>query len=133
MTVLFLAIGIALVTVALAALLREDWVHLLRPRIRVEGEVVGHRSMIEDEYSYAAVMAFTAADGRRHEVVDSHYRPVRKPEAGARVALSYPEGRPDKARVGRPLWRAYAYAVLLCMRAILVARATGWLGEGVPL
>jgi hypothetical protein len=58
---------------------------------------------------------------------------VRKPEAGARVALAYPEGRPDKARVGRPLWRAYAYAVLLCMLAILVARATGWLGEGVPL
>lgn len=133
MTDWLLWIGIAMTLVALAALAREDLSHLSRRRIRVEGEVVGHRSMIEDEYSYAAVMAFTAADGRRHEVVDSHYWPVRKPEVGTRVALAYPEGRPDKARVGRPAWRVYAYAVLLCMLAILVARAAGWLGEGVPL
>jgi hypothetical protein len=133
MTDWLLWIGIAMMLVALAALARDDLPHWSRRRIRVEGEVVGHRSMRDDEYSYAAVMAFTASDGRRHEVVDSHYRPTRRPEAGAKVALVYPEGLPDKARVGRPLWRFYAYAMLACMLAILVARAAGWLGEGVPL
>jgi hypothetical protein len=90
MTDWLLWIGIAMTVIGLAALAREDLLHLSRRRIRVEGEAVG------------------------------------------RVALSYPEGRPDQARVGRPAWRAYAYAVLAVMLAILVARAAGWLGEGLP-
>lgn len=125
-------VAIAFVALVLALMLRSD---LPRWRSRSQtalGEVISHRSSYNDNArSFAPIYRF-AAEGAMHEVIDQVYgaRPV--PPVGTLVQLSYPEGRPDLARVSRPVLWLFVYAVLLVGLAILIARAAGWLGPGGP-
>ncbi|MFM5954250.1 MAG: DUF3592 domain-containing protein [Novosphingobium sp.] len=127
-----LFVAIAFVGLVLALMLRSD---LPRWRSRSQttlGEVIGHRSSYHDNArSFAAIYRF-AAEGAEHEVIDQVYSARPQPPVGTLVQLSYPEGRPDLARVSRPVLWLFVYAVLLFGLAILIARTAGWLGSGGP-
>lgn len=119
--------GIALCLFALWAIARRDRVRWGAVMRAVDAHVTGHRTRRDDDgIHYAAIYAFQA-EGARHEVIDEVYsaRPV--PPIGQPRQLTYPAGRPDLARVPRPvLWLAI-YGLLLAMVAVLSARLLGWL------
>ena len=124
----FLIAGQALCLFSLWALARADVVRLINPACRVEAVVIGYRSAWEDgSNSYAPVYRFTS-DGAEHEVADAVYRPARSPPPGTSVVLSYPQGRPDLARVPRPLMWLAVYGVLVVLEGVLLAKMLGWLG-----
>lgn len=122
----FLWAGIALCLFSLWAIARHDWLRLIRPMRRVEGEVIRHATARDDgRLTYAAVYAFTIEDGR-HEATDAVWSLRPEPPLGTRRILAFPEGRPDLARPPRPwLWIAI-YAVLAYLLAVLAARVLGW-------
>lgn len=123
----FLYAGMALCLFALWAIARHDWVRLTTISRQTAGEVVGHRiSRDSDGTSYAATYRFSA-EGESHEVTDQVLHRAPLPPLGTRVALSYPVGRPDLARVPRPLLWGGIYLLLIALLAILVAKLLGWL------
>jgi len=124
----FLYGGIALCLFALWVTARRDWVRLIAPSRHVTGVVVRHVSHRDAHgLTYAAVYRFTV-EGAEHEVTDQVYGSSRKPEPGARVALSYPAGRPDLARPPRLLLWLGVYALLIGLTGMLVAKLMGKLG-----
>jgi hypothetical protein len=125
--ILWTALGFVALCLLLVA--RSDWPRLQRIGRSVSAEVIGHRTQIHDNArSYAPVYRFEA-EGASHEVVDQVYSAREYPPVGTRVTLSYPVGRPDLARVPRPLLWLGVYAVLLLMIGILIARLMHWLPQ----
>lgn len=119
-------LGITLLVFALMALLRNDRLRLLRPSLRVQGEVIGHRTGMSDgDTDYAAVYRFTA-DGVAHEVADGYYTPTKRPDVGTTRILHYPEGHPDLARPPRRAFWIMVYVLLAGMAAVLFAKVQGW-------
>ncbi len=120
-------LGIALLVVALTAMLWNDRLRLLRPAVRVQGEVIGHRTGMSDgDTDYAAVYRFTA-DGTLHEVADGIYTAMRRPDVGTIRVLHYPEGRPDLARPPRLAFWIMVYVLLAGMAGLLFAKLQGWI------
>lgn len=123
----FLYASMALCLFALWAIARRDWVRLTTISRQVDAVVCGHRiTRDSDGTSYAAILRFSA-EGKEHEVVDQVLSPRPTPDEGTRVSLTYPVGRPDLARVPRPLLWGMVYALLTGMCLLLLAVATGWL------
>ena len=108
-------------------MLWNDRLRLMRPSVRVQGEVIGHRTGMSDgDTDYAAIYRFTA-DGTVHEVADGIYTAMRRPDVGTMRALHYPEGRPDLARPPRLAFWFLIYALLGGMAALLFAKLQGWI------
>lgn len=127
MKLFFLMAGQALCLFSMSVLARRDWVRLTRPSVRVEAAVTGYRSTWnEGARSYAPVYRFTS-EGAEHEVVEAVYSGVQKPPVGTVVALDHPAGRPELARVSRPLLWGSVYAALVFLQAVLMAKMMGWL------
>ena len=127
MVLYFLLAGQALCLFSIWVLARADFVRLMRPACRVEAVVTGYRSYWDDGgKSYAPVYRFTS-EGAEHEVADAVFGSSRKPPLGTTVELVYPEGRPDLARVPRPLMWLAVYGVLVGLEAVLLAKMMGWL------
>jgi hypothetical protein len=119
--------GISMCLFALWAIARRDWVRLTTISRNVSGEVTGHRiSRDSDGTSYAAILTFSA-EGKTHEVTDQVLNANPTPPVGTKVNLTYPHGRPDLARIPRPLLWAMVYALLIGMILLLGASAAGWL------
>jgi len=130
MEAFFSWLAVALLCVALAAMLRHDWVRIVRPAVRVQGEVIGHRSGVSDgDTDYAAIYRFTV-EGVVHEVADGIYTAVRRPDVGTRRTLHFPQGRPDLARPPRLAFWIMVYGLLAGMAALLFAKLMGWLAPG---
>lgn len=123
----FLYAGMALCLFALWAIARHDWVRLTTMSRQADGEVIGHRiSRDSDGTSYAATYRFSA-EGKVHEVVDPVLSPRPIPDEGTKVSLTYPVGRPELARVSRPLLWGGIYLLLIGLFAVLFAKLLGWL------
>jgi hypothetical protein len=130
MEAVFNWLAIALLGIVLAAMLWTDRLRLLRPSVRVQGEVIGHRSGVSDgDTDYAAIYRFTEG-GVQHEVADGLYTAIRRPDVGTRLTLHYPQGRPDLARPPRLAFWIMVYGLILGMAALLVAKMLGWLAPG---
>lgn len=130
MEALFSWLGIALLCVALAAMLWNDRLRLLRPAVQVQAEVIGHRTGVSDgDTDYAAIYRFTA-DGVVHEVADGIYTAVRRPDVGSIRTLHFPQGRPDLARPPRLSFWIMIYGLLAGMAALLFAKLMGWIAPG---
>jgi hypothetical protein len=128
MEAFFTWLGIGLLTFAFVAMLWNDRLRILRPSVRVEGKVIGHRiGMSDGDTDYAAIYRF-AADGAQHEVVDGIYTAIRRPAVGTVRVLHYPQGRPDLARPPRLAYWIMVYALLAGMAAVLLAKVLGWIG-----
>jgi len=127
MVLYILLAGQALCLFSLWVLARADFVRLTRPACRVVGVVTGyHTSWDDGSKSYAPVYRFTS-EGSEHEVTEAVHRPAAKPPLGTAVALRHPQGRPDLARVPRPLLWLAVYGVLVGLEAVLLAKMLGWL------
>jgi hypothetical protein len=114
-----------------AFLAREDWFHLSRPAQRVLARVVGHRRHLDEgSPSFAALLEFSAEDGRLVRVEDKLYSALPKPAIGSTVTLHHPEGMPQRARIRRPVLRALIYLFLLYLNLVLIGRLMGWLSAG---
>jgi hypothetical protein len=112
-------------------LAREDWFHLSRPARAVLARVVGHKQHMDDgSPSYAALLEFTAPDGRNVQVEDKLLRADPTPPIGSIVTLHYPDGLPQKARLRRPILRTVIYLFLIYLSAVLIGRLTGSLSAG---
>jgi hypothetical protein len=130
MEALFSWLGIALLGTAFAAMLWNDRLRLLRPSVRVQGEVIGHRSGVSDgDTDYAAIYRFTEG-GVAHEVVDGIYTAMKRPDVGTTRTLHYPQGRPDLARPPRLAFWIMIYGLLAGMAALLLAKILGWIAAG---
>ena len=117
---IILWLAIASVNIVLAVLVAEDWQHLLRPKRHVVATVIGFRSELDDgTRSFTPRLSFTDETGKAVEVVDKVYSTVRTPPEGRHVALVYPAGRPDMARVPRPWLRVLIYGVAGYMLVVL--------------
>lgn len=120
-------VAIAFVALCLWLVARNDLVRLNGIARQVRGEVIGHHSSIHDNArSYSPIYRFSA-EGQTHEVTDQVYSGAPKPPVGTIVELTYPHGRPDLARVPRPLLWLWVYGALLLMLGILVGKQMGWL------
>ncbi len=112
-------IGVALVLFALWVTARRDWVRLTRASVRVPAKVVGHSTSWDDgQRAYAARLVFDL-DGQSIEVVDQVFSSRPNPPIGAELWLNYPIGRPDLARIPRPVTWLLVYAALLTMLVLL--------------
>jgi hypothetical protein len=106
-------------------MLWNDRLRLLRPSVRVEGEVIGHRTGMSDgDTDYAAIYRFTAG-GAQHEVADGIYTALKRPAVGTVRTLHYPQGRPDLARPPRLAYWILVYALLAGMAAALFCEGSG--------
>ena len=127
MMLYFLLAGQALCLLSLWVLVRADVVRFTRPACRVEAVVTGYRSHWDDGgKSYAPVYRFTS-EGAVHEVADAIHHPAARPPLGTAVTLNHPQGRPDLARVPRPLMWLVVYGALVLLEAVLLAKMMGWL------
>lgn len=115
-------VALAFVGLVLILVVRSDLPRWRGSMRTVQGEVVGHRSSFDDNTrSYAAVFRFSA-EGATHDVVDQVYVGTVHPPVGEKVSLSYPAGRPDLARVPRPLTWLAVYAFLIFAIWMLVTQ-----------
>jgi len=123
-------LAIALLGIVLAAMLWNDRLRLLRPSLRVQGEVIGHRSGVSDgDTDYAAIYRFTEG-GVQHDVIDGLYTAIKRPDVGPIRALHDPQGRPDLGRPPRLAFWIMVYGLIFGMAALLVAKMLGWLAPG---
>jgi hypothetical protein len=123
--------SLALVVIVLWILLRDDWLFITRPLVRVAGEVVRHDKTFSDgDDAWRAVFAFTDEHGTQREAFDIILFQNPRPAIGTRITLTYPRGAADKARVQRLVLRGLLYAVMLFMAAALVGRLMDWLPAG---
>lgn len=121
MELAILGSGALLAAFALVAIGQHDWHRLARRSVRVKATVVGHQSRWDEgEKCYAARLAFEA-DGKAIEVVDGTLAPAPEPAVGTEVMLRYPAGRPDLARLPRPVTWIAVYAALVATLAMLGA------------
>ena len=122
-----LYVAMAFVALCLWLVGRGDLVRLNGLSRQVPAEVVGHRCQYHNNIrSYAPIYRFSA-EGGTHEVIDQVYSGAQKPPVGTRLQLTYPQGRPDLARVPRPWLWAGVYLVLIWMLGLIVAKKLGWL------
>ena len=129
MVLYFLLAGQALCLFSLWVLARADLVRLMCPAIHVEAVVTSYRSTWnEGSRSYAPVYRFTS-EGGEHAVTEALYSTVQKPPVGTVVVLHHPKGRPDLARVSRPLLWLTIYGLLVGLEAVLLAKMLGWLHD----
>jgi hypothetical protein len=106
--------GVALCLFSLWVIARRDWIRLTRPSRQVQARVTGHRLVTDsDGPTYAACFTFEAEGGRQLAHSD------RRMQEGEAVTLFYPEGRPDLARLPRPLMWAAAYVGLAALAVVL--------------
>jgi hypothetical protein len=122
---IFSWLGFALLVVVLIAMLWDDRLRMLRPSLKVEAEVIGHRAGMSDGHTdYAAVYRFTA-DGVQHDVVDNMYSTVKRPPVATITTLHYPQGRPDLARRPRPAYWTIIYVILSTTVLGLLVKLSG--------
>jgi hypothetical protein len=118
-------LGIALLTFAFVAMLWNDRFRLLRPAVRVQAAVIGHRTDVsEGDPNYAAIYQFTA-NGAQHEVADLVYTMTKRPHVGTIRTLHCRAGRPDLARPPRYAFWIMVYGLVAGMAALLLAKLQG--------
>lgn len=117
--------SVALVVFALWAIARHDWLRLTRASAKVQAKVIGYRSNSDDgQKSYSARFAFDV-EGQPCEVSDQLLTTQRSPPLDTEVCLHYPKGRPDLARIPRPITWGMVYSTLLAMLTVLILKLCG--------
>ena len=117
--------GTALVVFSLWAISRHDVLRIMRTSFKVKARVVGHRTIWEDgQKLYSARFAFDV-DGHSVEVVDQMQNSTPRPSLGSEVWLHYPRGRPDLARIARPVTWTLVYLALGATLAVMIYEMQG--------
>ena len=115
--------SIALTTFCLFIFLRDDWRLLSCGRRTARGTVVGYRRGFDEGTAvFMARVQFEAEEGGAFATTDMFLTAMPTPNVGSEVDVVYPAGRPDKARVHHPWWRALLYLLLIGLLLVLLAR-----------
>lgn len=106
-------------------LLRHDWLRWTRLTREAQATVVGQGAHWGDNgRMYSARLRFQA-EGRIYEVVDQLYASKPQLADGAQCRVTWPDGRPDLARIPRPWMWSSVYCILLYLFVILSGKLTG--------
>lgn len=109
----------------LALLARRDWLRFGGEKRKVIAHVTGHRLVEYDGTSqYGAVFAFSDETGS-HEVIDEMRFTSPRPPVGTAVELAYPAGRPELARISRPLIVLATYVTVVGLAGVCAALLAG--------
>jgi hypothetical protein len=120
---------VALLVAMLSFFVWQDFWHYKGPHRATDGDVIGHRSSIEDgSTTYMARVSYTDHLGQRHEIEDTVGRAEPTPAIGATLRVHYPVSTPERGRVHRPVLRLVIYGVVLAMLAAMAAKMMGWVG-----
>jgi hypothetical protein len=111
----------------LAFFLRQDWVLLRGPVATARAVVIDQREDRDSDGGlfYHAKIRFSPGSGPAIEVYDMVGSGRPDPATGAECTVIYPEGRPDLARIRRPILRACIYILLVAMSVLLVLASAG--------
>ena len=124
MKAIVLTLVIGLVSYLLAVRIHIDWLFLRRSRLKALGTVVGHRQIKNDAGLLSLpIIRFDTDDGRTVEFTNSWSPWRREPSVGSSVAVEYPVGFPQKARITGSYSPLLAYGlavVVLAMLAVFV-------------
>jgi hypothetical protein len=116
---------IVLVLGGLAFRLYSDWLFLRRPRRNALGSIIDYRR-ISDEGGQLSrpIIRFESDDGQTVEFTNAWGWRSHELAVGSLIAVEYPGGRPDKARIvgSYSPWRAYGLSVAVL--ALLIAFIT---------
>ena len=104
--------------------LRDDLRRLGRQQT-TRGEIVDiHTSVDSDDVrTYTAVVRFETGDGPMKFTDD--YSSTRRPIEGSTITVQYPTGQPSLARIPRPLFKLFAYAVTTGLDLTMIAILAG--------
>lgn len=123
----FHIIGLGLLAVVVAFMLRDDMAFLRGRRGRAAGAITGYRRSLDDGSEwFVARVRFVTDAGAVIDFEDTlgKGRPV--PAPGASVPVVYPVEAPGKARVARTWLRPAIYATLAWAGFLLAASGLGW-------
>ena len=96
---LFLGLAAAMSFLMALAFGLYTW-HFRRTAIRMPGQVIELRKEIDEgDTTYRAVFRFSDADGKQHTVTSSMNMKPAGHRVGDRVAVLYPPGNPEGARI----------------------------------
>jgi hypothetical protein len=107
----------------------QDSLFLRRPRLTALGTVIGYRRIKQDGGQLSLpIIRFESDDSRTIEFTNSWGSFFHELEAGSIVAVEYPAGLPDKARIVGSYSPLLAYglsAVALAILAVFIAFPNG--------
>jgi hypothetical protein len=119
MKAIVLSLVIGLVLYLLAVRIYNDWLFLRRPRLNALGTVIGHRQINgEGGQSFLLIIRFDSDDGQTIEFTNSWAQWLRLP-VGSVVAVEYPAGFPQKARILGSYSPLLAYGLAFVVLALL--------------
>jgi Protein of unknown function (DUF3592) len=112
---------IGLVLYWLAVRICNDWLFLRRPRLNALGTVIGHRR-INDEGGRLSlpIIRFESDDGQTIEFTNAWGSRSHERAVGSPVAVEYPLGLPQKARIPGSYSPLLAYGLFVVVLAALV-------------
>src|SRR5579862_8535281 len=124
MKAIALTLAFGLVLYLLAVRIHNDWLFLSRSRLKRLGTVIGHRQ-IKNEAGLLSlpIIRFNADDGRTIEFTNSWGLRRDRPSVGSSVAVEYPVGFPQKARITGSYSPRLAYGLAVVVLAMLVVFA----------
>jgi hypothetical protein len=113
---------IALVLSWLAVRLYNDWLFLRRPRLNALGTIIGHRRINGDGGQLSLpIIRFESDDGRTIEFTNAWGPWLHELPVGSLVAVEYPRGLPQKARIPESYSPLLAYGLFVVVLAVLIA------------
>jgi hypothetical protein len=119
MKAIVLTLVIGLVLYLLAVRIYNDWLFLRRPRLTALGTVIGHRRISsEGGQSFFLIIRFDSDDGRTIEFTNSWAFWLQLP-VGSLVAVEYPAGFPQKARIPKSYSPLLTYGLAVVVLALL--------------
>jgi hypothetical protein len=112
---------IGLVLCWLAVRLYNDWLFLRRPRLNARGTIIGYRRIRDDGRQLSLpIIRFEAEDSRTIEFTNAWGSWSHELAVGSLVAVEYPRGLPQKARIPGSHSPLLAYGLFLVVLATLV-------------
>jgi hypothetical protein len=124
MKAIALTLVIGLVLYLLAVRIYHDWLFLRRARLNAPGTVIGHRQIRNDGSLLSLpIIRFDTGDGRTIEFTNRWSLGRHGLSVGSPVAVEYPSGFPQKARVPGSYSPLLAYGLALVVLVILVVFA----------
>jgi hypothetical protein len=119
-------IGLGLLAIVVAFMLRDDMAFLRGRRGRAVGAITGYRRSLDDGSEwFVAQVRFATASGSVIDFEDTLGKGQPEPPPGSGVSVIYPVEEPAKARVERTWLRPAIYALLLAMLGLLAASGLG--------
>jgi hypothetical protein len=122
MNAVVLSLIIGLVVYLLAVRIYRDWLFLSRPRRVALGTVIGHRRLNSEGGQLALpIIRFDSDDHGTIEFTNSWGSWQHELEVGLMVAVEYPAGLPQSARIVGSYSPLLAYGLGVAVLALLLA------------